>query len=326
MYVTPYVDRAGWKAVVGSEERNVQLSTTNDNEIYIEGVELDVGDMIIFKNTAKSLEQGYAQIKDACPSAIFLEAGTSNELKVKTDGTGTYNFYIDLSASKGIWVVKQGYTPAVTTNYKLVGTINSLNKWNYSEGLALTNADSEIQPSDLNTSHQWKVQVALKAGDQIKMRDGQTTESWLNYTILSNKPLFSDTDGDNHNIGIRFDGTYVVYLKELKNSEGYQIYIHLNDNEVPTGATLFDWDTSAMTYNPFQDNAVILAKLSGGASADKWVDVTVINDHSVAVQMETYTTVKLGRFAPGTTAAAAVTPWNDTQNGTTSSTTLVWNS
>ena len=97
-------------------EKNIYASTTNDNEIYIQNVELAVGDKIIFKNTAKSLEQGYAQIKDDCPGAASFSAGSSNELTVKTGEAGTYDFYIDLSVTKGIWVVKHVPTVHKTVN------------------------------------------------------------------------------------------------------------------------------------------------------------------------------------------------------------------
>ena len=105
IWIEEFVDRTGWKAVFEGEDQAVVNSEDNIRQVEIKNVEMTAGQKIIFQNADGSVKQGFAQIKD--DNAVGLanfQAGANNELQAKE--AGTYDFYIDISLAKGIWVVK----------------------------------------------------------------------------------------------------------------------------------------------------------------------------------------------------------------------------
>lgn len=119
IWIEEYVDRTGWKAVVNGADQAVSNSADNLKQIEIKNVELEVGDTIIFQNADGSKKQGFAQIKETNVKGLAnFEAGENNELKATA--AGTYDFYVEISETKGIWVVKQGAADQIEVKLTVV--------------------------------------------------------------------------------------------------------------------------------------------------------------------------------------------------------------
>lgn len=192
------VDRTGWKAVVNGVDQAVSNNTENENEIYIKDVELAVGDTIIFQNADGSVKQGFAQLKEVAGNgSAHFEAGTNGELKALD--AGTYDFYVDLSLEKGIWVAKQVDPSTLVTVTFTVNFDTYANGDIYLAGIKGWDRNDNTKMTWTNGNN-WTYTVELEIGQtyefKLVWKKGDSTEQW-------------EKDGDNRSYTAKADETAV---------------------------------------------------------------------------------------------------------------------
>lgn len=303
VYITEYVDRSGWKAYINTTETAVTETGDNDNQIEIKNLQLEAGDEIIFKKTSASLEKGYAQIKDACPAATFFEEGADNVLKVKAGGEGTYEFYVDVTASKAIWIVKQGYVPPVDPTSYL-----------YLVRDGQPDTKLELVP---NTATEMKIEnTSLQEGDIVSFKvDGDDT--WKKYSNMNIGSSMVKTQyikectesGSNYgNAIILREGTYSFYVKTDGSNEVWFNYSAI----IPSGATTFDLGQNWI----WNDEDLVYAKATGGTYDGQWIAVQFVDTYHGALNYGGATSLQFVRVAKGTTIDQVETaPKHNTSTG-----------
>ena len=206
------VNRTGWKAYINDVETAVVNSTDNENQIEIVDLEMQVGDTIIFKKG--DAKQGYAELKvDPANGSAHFEAGANGELKALD--AGTYNFYVDLSLEKGVWVAKQGDStpdPEVVPAH----TLRVFGEPSVNHAL-IANA-GETEYSILN------LELAENAIFKFKMASDDS--DWRGYdqfkTVGDGNAAanFADDGTDDHNVKCLVAGHYDFYVKVTADADG----------------------------------------------------------------------------------------------------------
>lgn len=183
----------------------------------------------------------------------------------------SYNVYV--AANYEVHVYDSSYVdPATITNYKLVGSFNGVNHWEYADGLALVNDDANINPSDTGTAHQWKQEASyleLKDGDMLKFRDNTTpVNNWVGYYSFSTNYSagFAKEDStSSDNIEVLEDLKVNVYLK-LSTSNTYSIYIYVYPSEIT--AKLGSASATLVNVDPLTDPTANIKEFTYTATAD----------------------------------------------------------
>lgn len=250
-------------AYVGTTPLEAKTSKTNPSNVAEYSFTPTANGALTFKLGDNQLDISYVNGVETTTPA------TKASLNVVT--TLSYNVYV--AANYEVHVYDSSYVdPATITNFKLVGSFNSVNKWAWADGITLVNDDDNINPTDKETAHQWKQQASyleLKDGDMFKFCDNSDPIIWKGYyNGFDTNYIAGFAKEDNptsDNIEVLEDLKVNVYLK-LSKSDTYSIYVYVYPSEIT--AKLGSASATLVNVDPLTDPTANIKEFTYTATAD----------------------------------------------------------